>query len=324
MKPTSLSISRRSALVALAPLLAPAAFAQSNQITRMLLSVSPGSGLDNAARGTEQPLSSALGRQISVENLPGAGGLIGTNTLLRATPDGSTISMVSANHVIFPLVLKSAHFHPVNDFTMIAIAGNGTMVFVVNSKVPAKDARELAALLKANPERYNYASSGMGTILHLGFELFLDEAGVRAKHIPYKGGSSMVTDLITGRCDMAVLAMAQALPHLKSGALRAVGVSAEQRSALMPDLPTLAEQGFPRTMVDAWFAVIGPKGIPAAEVARINAALVKAFNSPEAQKVFGTIGATIKVSSPEYAQKFMAAEFSKFGSLVKTIGLEPQ
>src|SRR4030095_16603776 len=185
-------------------------------------------------------------------------------------PEGATLSSVSNNHVISPSVYKSVPFDPVADITPIAVIGSTPIVLVVNPKVPAKNAQELIALLKAKPDELNYASSGNGTILHLAAAMFLDQAGVKAKHIPYKGVGPMLTGLLAGEVELGVLSLPSVQQHLKSGTLRAIGGGAAQRVAAAPDIPTMVEQGMPNYQVEGWFAVIGPAKMPPALVSKIN------------------------------------------------------
>ena len=294
------------------------------RVVRFILPVATASGVDTITRAASQALSVALGSAVVVENQPGAGGIVGTAAMIKSPPDGNTLSIVSNNHVIYPSVYKSVPFDPINDITPIAVIGSTPIVFVVNPKVPAKDAKELVALLKSKPGTYNYASSGNGTILHLAAEMFMDEAGVKATHVPYKGVGPMLTDLIGGQVEMGTLSLPSIQQHLKSGALRAIGTGTAQRLAAAPDIPTMTEQGMPGYLVEGWFAVIGPAKMPAADVKRINAAFVTAFATPEVRETMAKQGNTINVSTPEFAAKFFRDEMAKYAQLVKKAGVELQ
>ncbi len=296
--------------------------AQSDKLTRFILPVAAGSGVDTIMRASQKALSASLGTAIVIDNQPGAGGMVGTQTLVKAAPDGATLSVVSNNHVIYPSVYKTLPFDPIRDITPIAVIGGSPMVLVVNPKLPARDSKELVALLKAKPDTLNYASSGNGTILHLAAEMFLDEAGVKAKHIPYKGVGPMITDLIGGQVDFGVLALPAIQAHLKSGALRAIGTSSKTRLAAAPEIPTFAEQGLPGYLVEGWFAVIGPKGLPAAEVKRINAAFASAFATADVKDAMAKQGNPINVTTPEAAAAFFVSEMDKYARLVKRAGVK--
>ena len=297
----------------------------SDKVIRFILPVGAGSGVDTIVRAASVALGKALGHPVVIENQPGAGGIVGTAALVKALPDGLTLSVVSNNHVIFPSVYKSLPFDPIADITPITVIGSTPLVLVVNpAKVSATNVKELVALLKAKPDAYNYASSGNGTILHLAAEMFLDEAQVRAKHIPYKGAGPMMSDLIGGQVEMGVLALPAIQAHLKSGALRAIGVGGSSRAAAAPDIPTLAEQGLPNYNVEGWFGVIGPAKMPAAEARRIQAAVVAAYSSPDVKDAMAKQGNTINPTSPEVAAQFFRTEMAKYARLVKKAGVELQ
>jgi tripartite-type tricarboxylate transporter receptor subunit TctC len=301
-----------------------AARAQGDRPVRFILPVATASGVDTIVRAAQGAFGKTLGHPIVVENQPGAGGIVGTSALVKSAPDGFTLSFVSNNHVIYPSVYKSVSFDPVNDITPIAIVGTTPIVLVVNPKLPATNAKELAALLKARPGQLNYGSSGNGTILHLAAEMFLDEAGGKANHIPYKGVGPMVTDLIGGQVDFGTLALPSVQSHLKSGALRAIGLGSAARVSAAPDIPTMAEQGLPNYLVEGWFAFIGPKGLPAAEVKRLHEALVAAFAAAEVREAMAKQGNTISISTPEHAAEFFRSEMAKYARLVKKAGLTLQ
>ena len=291
---------------------------------KFILPVASASGVDTITRAASPALSVALGHPVVVDNQPGAGGIVGTSALVRSAPDGMTLSMVSNNHVIYPSVYKSLPFDPIADITPIAIIGTTPIVIVVNAKVPAKNAQELVALLKAKPGQYNYGSSGNGTILHLAAEMFMDEAGVKATHVPYKGVGPMLTDLIGGQVEIGALSLPSVQQHLKSGALRAIGVGTPNRLAAAPDIPTLVEQGMPGYLVEGWFAIIGPAKLPASEVKRINAAVAAAFATPEVREAMAKQGNSISVSTPEFAAHYFRSEMAKYAKLVKKAGIELQ
>jgi tripartite-type tricarboxylate transporter receptor subunit TctC len=307
-----------------AALAVPRVFAQSEKIVKFILPVSAGSGVDGITRAASNAIGKALGQTVVIENQPGAGGVVGTSNMIKSAPDGLTLSMVSNNHVIYPSVLKSVPFDPVADITPIAIVGATPLVLVVNPKLPAQNMKELVALFKANPGKYNYASSGNGTILHLAPELFKEVTQTFVTHIPYRGVAPMVQDIIGGQVDMGVLALPSALSHIKAGTMRAICVSAPARIAAAPDVPTSAEAGYPKYLVEGWIAVIGPKGLPADQVKRINAAFIAAFATPEVKEAMAKQGNTIHISTPEFAQKHFKDELVKYAAIVKKAGVVPQ
>lgn len=322
----SQQLSRRTVLAAaLAAGLVPVgAHAQSGTV-KFILPNATGSGVDAITRAAQPALGRALNANVVVENQAGAGGVVGLQALARSAADGSTLSVVSNNVVIFPSVLKSLPFDMPGDFTPIAIVGSTPMVMVVNpAKVSATNSREFVALLKSRPDAFNFASGGNGTILHLATELFLEESGTKAKHIPYKGVGPMVTDLIGGQVEFGTAALPSVQQHIKSGALRAIGVLTPQRVAAAPDIPTFAEQGLPGYVVEAWFAVIGPKNLPAAQVRKAHDALVSAFADPAVKETMAKMGNTINISTTEQAQAAFRSELAKYAALVKKTGLQPQ
>lgn len=320
------AFSRRRALFALlATALAPAIVAaQSERPIRFVLPNAVGSGVDIITRTVQPALSKALGQPIVVDNQPGAGGVVGLQTLARAAPDGLTLSIVSNNVVILPSVMKSLPFQMPGDFTPIAAIGYTPVALVVNPKVPAANARELIAWLKERKGEANYGSSGNGTILHLAAEIFLDEAGVRARHVPYRGVSPMLTDAVSGQVDFVLSALPAVQGHLKSGTLRPIGMATAQRVAAAPDIPTFVEQGLARYVVEAWFALIGPKGLAAAEIQRLHAALRQAFADPAVADAMAKQGNVIDIQPPEKTVEFFRNELARYAAIVKKVGLEAQ
>lgn len=300
------------------------AWAQSDKSIRFILPNATGSGVDAITRSVQPALAKALGHPVIVDNQPGAGGIVGLQALARSPADGFALSVVSNNVVIFPSVYKSLPFDMPGDFTPIAVVGYTPVVLVVNAKVPAGNAKEFIALLKAKNGDMTFASGGNGTILHLASEMFLDEAGVKARHIPYKGVGPMLTDLIGGQVDFATAALPSVQAHLKSGALKAIGVATAQRVPAAPEIPTFVEQGLPNYVVEAWFAVIGPKALPAAEVQRVHAAVVAAFADPAVKEAMARMGNVINVVPADKAMPFFRSELARYAQLVKKAGVELQ
>jgi tripartite-type tricarboxylate transporter receptor subunit TctC len=322
------NLTRRQSVVQLAALAASgftgSSQAQSDKAVKFILPVSAGSGVDGILRAASAQLAKALGQTVVIENQPGAGGVVGTAAMIKSAPDGFTLSMVSNNHVIYPSVLKQLAFDPVNDITPIAIVGATPMVLVVNPKVPTQNLKEFAALLKANPGKYNFASSGNGTILHLAAELFKDVSGTFSTHIPYRGFGPMVQDIVGGQVDWGVGALPAVMGQVKAGNLRALCIASPARAAAAPDIPTSAEAGFPKYLVDGWTAVVGPKGLTADQVKRINGALATAFATPEVKEAMARQGNVINISTPEAALAHFKTELVRYAALVKKAGVEPQ
>jgi tripartite-type tricarboxylate transporter receptor subunit TctC len=312
-----------STLAATASAAALPALAQDKSI-RFILPNATGSGVDAITRAVQPALAKALGNPVIVDNQPGAGGIVGLQALARSPADGFAFSVVSNNVVIFPSVFKTLPFDMPGDFTPIAVVGYTPIVLVVNAKVPASNSKEFIALLKSKGGDMTFASGGNGTILHLASEMFLDEAGAKARHIPYKGVGPMITDLIGGQVDFATAALPSVQAHLKSGALKAIGVATAQRVPAAPEIPTFVEQGLPNYVVEAWFAVIGPKGLPAAEVQRVHAAVTSAFADAGVKESMAKMGNVINVQPADKAMPFFRSEMAKYAQLVKKAGVELQ
>lgn len=305
-------------------LAAPVVWAQSERPVKIILPVSAGSGVDGIVRAASAQIGKALGQTVVIDNQPGAGGVVGTTAMVKSAPDGQTLGVVSNNHVIYPSVLKSVPFDPLADITPIAVIGATPMVLVVNPKLPVKNIQEFVALLKASPGKYNYASSGNGTILHLAAELFKEVTGTFSTHIPYRGFAPMLQDMVSGQVDWGVGALPAVQGQVKSGSLRALCIASSVRSAAAPDIPSAGEAGVANYLVDGWFAAVGPKGLSADQIKRVHAAIVTAFNTPEVKDAMAKQGNTISISSPEMAQKHFKDELQKYAALVKKAGVVPQ
>jgi len=322
-------LTRRQAMLGLAAaaglgvhadLLAQAA----GSVVKFILPVSAGSGVDGIARAASGQLAVALGTSVVIENQPGAGGVVGTSAMVKAAPDGQVLSMVSNNHVIYPSVLKSVPFDPVNDITPITIIGATPLVLVVNPSVPANNMKEFVALLKANPGKYNFGSSGNGTILHLAAEMFKDVTGTFSTHIPYRGFGPMLGDIVGGQVHWGVGALPAVKGQLDAGRVRAICVSAPQRIPAAPNIPTAVEQGYPAYLVEGWIAAVGPKGMSPELVKRLHTAFVTAFNTQEVKDAMAKQGNTISLTTPEAALAHFKTEMVKYAALVKKANVVPQ
>lgn len=316
-------LTRRACLAGIAALLASTgqiASAQGDKVLKLIVPLTPGSTVDTVARGMGNAMAAVMGHPVVIENLPGAGGMTGTAQLVKAPKDGSTLAMVSSNHVINPGIYKKPLFDALKDITPITVVGTVPLVLVVNPSVPAKNATELVALMKARKGELNVGSAGNGSVLHLAAELFGTEAGVDITHIPYKGTGPLVTDLLGGQVQMGFLSVTAAAPQVKAGKLRAIGTSTRQRSAVLPEVPTLAESGLPNYSFDAWLAVIGPADLPRPEVDRLYQDLKKVVATPEVQQALGAQGIATIMNTPEQAAGFFRTELDKHLALVRKSG----
>lgn len=312
------TLTRRTLLaIAASSAASGAVHAQDKPPVRIIVPASAGSGVDTHIRAVTSPLSKALGQSVVIENLAGAGGITGTQQIVRATPDGNTLGLVSNNHVVNPAVFKKMPFDSLKDITPICVVGSTPFVLVVNPKLPVKNLKELQSLLKSKPGDLNYASSGNGTIIHLAAAQLLEELNAEAKHIPYKGMGPMVTDLIAGVVDFGIVAVPVAQSHVKSGALRALAVANRQRVASLPDTPTYAEQGFPNIDINGWFAFIGPANMPTATAKRLHSAVLATFATPEAKDAMDLQQNVIKPMSLEDSSSYFESEINRYARLAK-------
>ena len=296
----------------------PAVLAQADAPLRVIMPFSPGSGVDVTIRAAQNALSRELKQPVVIENLPGAEGITGTSQLVTAAPDGRTIAFVSNNHVVNPSIYKKMPFDSLADITPISIVGTTPFALVVNpTKLPVNTAKELQAALKAKPDAYNYASSGNGTILHLATAMFVDAADVKVKHIPYKGVGPMLTDIMSGQVDFGVTSVPSVQGQLKAGTLRAIAVMGDSRVPSLPNLPTMKEQGFPDVVVAGWFAAVGPKGLPAAELKRLHTGIVNAFNSPEVKEAMAKQENVVHPTTPEQAAATFRTEQARYAKIVQ-------
>nr|WP_194724201.1 tripartite tricarboxylate transporter substrate binding protein [Noviherbaspirillum malthae] len=287
---------------------------------RLIVPLTAGSTVDAIARVMANQYAKSMGHPVVVENLVGAGGLTGTAQLVRAPKDGMTIGMVSSNHVINPSIYKSVPFDAIKDITPISVIGTVPLVLVTHPSVPAKDLKELIALAKEKPGELNYGSAGNGSSLHLAGELFKSEAGVDLRHIPYRGTGPLTNDLLGGQVQMGFVSVTAVAPHIKAGKLRAIAVSTSKRSTVLPDVPTVAEQGLPNYSFDAWIALIGPAGLPAATVNKLYGDTKTALGTKEVQDSLAAQGIMVIGSAPESAAQFFKTELEKHTRLVKQSG----
>ncbi len=320
-------LTRRAALACMAAsafvLAPPGAAAQPaapDKPLRIVVPLAPGSTVDAVARALGPGLGRALGRPVVVENVAGAGGIPGTGQVVKAPKDGSVLGMVSSNHVINPGIYKSIPYDSLKDITPIAVLATVPLVLVVHPSVPAKTVGELLAHARARPGTLNLGSAGNGSTLHLAGELLVSETGIDIRHVPYRGTGPLVTDLMGGQVQMGFVSVSQVAAQVKAGTLRALAVSTRQRSATLPDVPTLAEAGVPHYGFDAWIALIGPAGMPRPVVDGYAAAVRSAMASPEAHAAIVGQGLSVLDIGPDAAPAFFLSELHKHQKLVKQSG----
>ncbi len=317
-----LPISRRALMASAASTAAFPAFAQSDKLTRVILPVGAGSGVDAIVRTMNNELSRALGQSVVIENIPGAGGILGTTQLVRAPKDGQTLAVVSNNHVVNPSLYPNIPFDAIEDITPLSVLGGTPFLLLAHPSVKATNVRELIALARAEPGRLNYGSSGNGTILHLAGEMLAHEAGTRLQHVPYRSGGQLLTDLLGGQIQLAFFAAHVATPHVKSGALRGLGMSGKRRVPALPDIPPIAEQGLPNYAIEGWFAAIGPAKLPPADVTRLHTAFVTAITQPAVYEALVNQGNWVNPNTPEEAARMFRSELARYSGLIKTAGVK--
>ncbi len=261
-----------------------------NKPVKIVVPFPAGGPTDVLTRALADKLGAAMGQPLVVENKPGAGGAIGADFVAKSAPDGYTLVMATTStHSIGPYLAKLP-YDPEKDFTPIVWVGNATNVLVVNNQLPANSVKELIDLAKKEPGKLNYATSGIGTVVHLTSELFASMAGVKLTHVPYKGVQQSVPDLISGQVSILFDNIMTAQPHIKAGKVKALAISSPKRSPLVPDIPTVAESGLPGFSSVTWFGLLGPANTPRAVVERVNAELNKALQLPEIQARFVQMG----------------------------------
>jgi tripartite-type tricarboxylate transporter receptor subunit TctC len=310
----------------LAALAAPFTFAQSAanypaKPVRLVVPFPAGGTTDILARAVAQKLSEAWGRQMIVDNRPGAGGNIGSDLVAKSAPDGYTLLMGTVGtHAINPSLYKNMPYDHVKDFAPVILVAGVPNVLVVNPSLPVHSVPELIAYAKANPGKLNFASSGNGTSIHLSGELFKAMTGVEMTHVPYKGSAPALTDLIGGQVQLMFDNLPSSLPFIKAGKLRALAVTSGARAAALPDLPTLAESGLPGFEASSWFGVLAPAGTPRDIVAKLNGAIAGWLASPEAKEKLLAQGAIAAGGAPDDFARHIGAETSKWAKVVKASG----
>ncbi len=280
----------------------------------------PASGAtDLVARVVTQRVGQELGQQFVVDNKPGAGGTIGAAEAAKAAPDGYTLLLTtSSTHAISPHLLPKLAYDPRKDFTPVAHVADAPSVLLVTNSLPVKTVGELIAYAKAHPGKLNYATSGNGTIVHLNTAAFAAQAGIDMAHVPYKGTALAIPDLVTGQVHVLFDSLPTGMPHVKSGRLRALAVTSAKRSALAPDLPTLAESGLPGFSSVTWFGVYLPAGTPPALVDRVHKAFTKAVQSPEVIDSLAKLG--VEPAAPSTPAQFNAmvqADSARWAAVIK-------
>lgn len=293
-----------------------------DRVVTMVVPFAAGGSTDVVARVIADKMSQLLGQQVIVQNVGGAGGSLGAGNVARADPDGYTILMGTvATHALNPLILKTKPYDAEKDFSPISLLVVVPNVLVVNPELPVKSVQELVDLLKANPDKYSYASSGNGTPLHLSGELFKKMAGVTMQHIPYKGAGPALNDVIGNQVPIMFDNLPSSSPHIKGGTLRALGVTTKEKASSFPDVPTIAET-IPGYETYTWNALFAPVGTPPEVIAKLNEAAKKAMADPAVVERMKEFSATIVASTPEELAAHVKAEIAKWTPVVNDANVQ--
>lgn len=292
-----------------------------NRPVHVIIGLTAGSGVDVMARIVGQKLAESMGQPFIIENRPGAGSNIGTRYAVSAEPDGYTIFVATVANAINATLYKNLTFDVLRDFSPVILAARAPNLLVVNPSVPAKSVQELIALAKARPGKLTVGSSGIGTSPQMTAVLFRHRAGINVVDVPFKGGPEATSALLGGQIDYLFAITSTALPHVKAKRLRALGVTSRERTALLPDVPTVSEAGLPGFEAVTWFGFAVPKGTPPAIIDRLNKEIGKILAMPDVKVKLAVQGIDVAGSSPEQFGSYMRDEFAKWGSLVKESGL---
>jgi tripartite-type tricarboxylate transporter receptor subunit TctC len=292
---------------------------------RFVVPFAPGGSTDTLARTLGQKLSEGLGQQVVIDNRTGANGNIGMEIVANAPPDGHTIVLgYIANVAIGPSLYEKLPFDPVKDYEPVMLIATSPNVLVAHPSVKATNMKELIALAKAQPGKLSYASASVASVGHLTGELINQLAGIKMTHIAYKGSGQAVTDLLGGHIQLMYSGFSSTLPHIKSGKLRAIAQTGAKRSAALPDVPTIAESGFPKFEATAWYGVHAPAKTPKSIVNRLNAEFVKALKMPDVRERLEGLGFEIAASTPEFYGNYIKSEIQKWAKVVKLSGARPE
>lgn len=317
---------RRKALATVAAaLLVVAAPSMAQKTLTIVVPFAPGGNTDLVARILAERLAPRLGAPVVVENKPGAGAMVATSHVARAEPDGHTLLLTTVAHAVTPSLRKSLPYDSEADFTPIYVATKAAQLMVVHNGVPARDLKEFIGLMRANPGKYSFGSSGVGSALHLAGELLRQQADVDIRHIPYRGTGQSINDVISGQIEFIIDPVSTAAQFAKSGRVKALGITSTKRSPLLPDVPTFAESGLPGFEAYTWAAILGPKGLKPEVAARLNRAFSEVVNEPATKQRLLELGLEpiLSMSLAETGE-FLRAETRRWSAVIRTAGIQPE
>lgn len=288
---------------------------------RFIIPQSAGSATDTVARMIGSRLAEKFGQPVVPENRSGAGGVIGAEITSKAAPDGYTITIVSATHTVNPSLRRNLPYDTVADFAPVTMATAQPYVMLAHPSLPAKNVKELVALARTRPGQINYASSGAGTLGHLGFELLKTSANISMVHVPYKGIVPAITDIVGGHVSLLYSTVVSGMPQVNAGKLRALAVSSIKRAQVAPNVPTVAESGFPGYDVSGWYGILVPAKTPVDIINRLNSEIVAILRSPAATERLAADGSEAVGNTPEQFGAHIKSEIIKWGKVVKAAGI---
>jgi len=322
MQPKRLLPALAAAALAVASAVAPAQ-TYPDKVVRMVSPYAPGGSNDLTARIISHKLGEALGQQVIVENKPGAATQIGTQYVAKAPADGYTLLLAAATHGTNPSLFTKLPYDTLKDFTPVVLAATVPTYILVNDSVPVKTIGELVAYAKKNPGKLNFGSAGNGSAPHLALELFKQQAGIDIVHVPFKGSAPAMTAVLSGDVQGSFETYNVFQPHLKSGKVRMLAVTTPKRTSQEPNVPTLAESGFPGFEAYAWFSVLAPAGTPKPVVARLNSEINRVLALPEVKEQYSKMGLIPGGGTPEELDAFIRADIAKWSKVIKAAGIKP-
>jgi len=318
---------RTSIAIALMLLSTLTAFAQSAypaKPVRIISIFAPGGGNDVICRLVAQQLTERLKQQVIVENRVGANGIVGTEAAARSAPDGYTFTLIPSGHTVNASMYKKLPFDSIRDFTPITLAGAGPLVLAVHPSLPAKNVKELIAVAKARPGQLTYVASGVGASGHLAGALFDSMTGTKMVHVPYKGMSLAVSDLMGGQVSMTFGTSLSVIPPVRTGRLRALATTGAQRSPALPDLPTVAESGLPGYEASLWYGFVGPARMPPEIVQRLNTEIAAILALPDTREKLASQGVDARSTTPEEFARILTADVARWAKVVQKLGLQAE
>lgn len=301
-------------------------FSQSypSKSVKIIVPSAPGGGSDIIARQLAQSFTKAFGQSFFVENKPGAGNMIGIEAVMHAPADGYTLLMVPTPLILNPILMKNVGYDPIKDFSPISLAATAPNIFVVNPNIQAKNLREWINLAKKDPNKLNYSSAGVGTSPHMSMELFNYLAGIQTTHVPYKGTTPAITDLLSGQVDAMFINPLTAMPYIQSGKLRALAVSGSKRLDLLPNTPTVMESGISNYVSLQWYGLLAPVGTPDNIIQMIQKEMVKSLQNKEIKERLLAEGAEPMGSSSEEFRTLIKNDYQKWSDVAKRAKIDPQ